>query len=96
MILSFFDPLRNPLSFFDPLRDCAVVPERYVATMNRQGWVKPVRCEHCKKWERDQDPMDERLDTHLCTRCMFFTAPDDYCSYAEVLDNADGETPLSR
>lgn len=80
MILSFFDPLRNPLSFFDllrdPLKDCAVVPQKYVEMMERQGWVKPIRCKNCWKLGYDNCPMDDYFDSHP-------TEPDFFCAAGE-------------
>lgn len=36
------DPLR------DPLKGNAVVPQKYVEALERQGWIKPVKCRDCK------------------------------------------------
>lgn len=36
------DPLR------DPLKGNAVVPQKYVDALERQGWVKVVRCRNCR------------------------------------------------
>ena len=32
----------------DPLKGKAVVPQKYIDTLMRQGWVKVVRCGECK------------------------------------------------
>lgn len=32
----------------DPLKDKAVVPQKYVEMMERQGWIRPVKCRECK------------------------------------------------
>ena len=32
----------------DPLKDKAVVPQKYIDTLMRQGWVKVVRCKYCR------------------------------------------------
>lgn len=41
------DPLR------DPLKDNAVVPQKYVEMLERQGWIRPVKCRECKHKKLD-------------------------------------------
>ena len=31
----------------DPLKGNAVVPQKYIDALERQGWVKPIRCKDC-------------------------------------------------
>ena len=38
------DPLR------DPLKGKAVVPQKYVEALERQGWVKVIRCKDCRHY----------------------------------------------
>lgn len=89
MILGFFDPLRNPLSFFDPLRDPlkdnAVVPQKYVEMMERQGYVRVTRCKNCKRWKYDLDLAT--IGKGTCLNSLLWTKPDDYCSHGERADS---------
>lgn len=83
MILSFFDPLCNPLSFFDPLRDplkdCAVVPQKYVETLKKQGWVRPIKCDECMYcYYADNRVPDER--SLVCERTGCNVTPDWFCA----------------
>lgn len=90
MILSFFDPLRNLLSFFDPLRDPlksnAVVPQKYVDALERQGWVKVVRCKDCKNWETDWIPSGTHGNCHWCGQKGIFPNGDFFCADGECAD----------
>lgn len=36
----------NPIN--DPLKGNAVIPQKYIVALERQGWVKPIRCRECK------------------------------------------------
>lgn len=60
----------------DPLKNCAVVPQKYVDALERQGWVKPTRCKNCWKLGYDNCPMDDYFDSHPME-------PDFYCAYGE-------------
>lgn len=52
-----------------------------------------TRCKDCKKWI---DMIFKDGTIRACELTEIATKPDDYCSYAEAIDNADGETPLPR
>lgn len=69
----------------DPLKGKAVVPQKYVEMMERQGWVKPIRCKDCKNWERDWEPSGNHRGRHWCPNIECFPEPDFFC--------ADGERP---
>lgn len=51
-----------------------------------------TRCKECRQWV---DMMSADGTVKGCELTEMITKPDDYCSYAEAIDNADGETPLS-
>lgn len=56
-----------------------------------------TRCKDCKNWGCTFVSVMEGMfeETRTCNITEMATKPDDFCSYAEVKDNADGETPLS-
>ena len=95
MILSFFDPLRNPLSFFDPLRDPlkdnAIVPQKYVEALERQGWIRPVKCGDCMYWCETGEGFGERemleiADSDPEITHAFQTDHDWFCANGERAD----------
>lgn len=88
MILSFFDPIRNPLSFFDPLRDPlkdnAVVPQKYVEALERQGWVKAIRCKDCKHYFPDyMNTIDGNVVVYRCELDHDYGRDDYFCADGE-------------
>lgn len=73
------DPLR------DPLKDNAVVPQKYVDTLKRQGYVKVVRCGECKYWDTDR-PTWGNKPYHWCSILDYFSDADFYCADGERAD----------
>lgn len=71
------DPLR------DPLEGNAVVPQKYIDTLIRQGWVKAVRCKDCKNWERDWTPRGTNGERHWCGPYDGYPDADFFCADGE-------------
>ena len=43
----------------DPLKGNAIVPKKYVEALERQGWVKVVRCKDCMYWRETGEGIGE-------------------------------------
>lgn len=73
---------------YDPLKGIAVVPQKYVEMMERQGRIKPIRCSECEYWD---DSSEGRYygGWCFCNRLQMSTSPDFFCADGE---RADGPT----
>lgn len=61
----------------DPLKGRAVVPQKYVDALERQGWVKVVRCEACISYDEKH---------RYCEKYRCVATPNWYCAGGERAD----------
>lgn len=75
----------------DPLKNCAVVPQKYVEALERQGWVKPIRCSECKYLMRPTNlcANDGCIEPYHTFTPIPFNLDEHWCRFGEAKDGGD-------